>query len=133
MALLICYSVWRHKTSSSTTRDSIGGKRKRASGNNSKYLRPIQRSDQKLWPFSAVIPVWHHKTSSSTIRDYIGSKRKRASGNYCKYLSAIQQSDQKLWPFQLLFRSGATRHPLQLGVIQYLVQGNGPPETTVNI
>jgi len=88
--------VWRDKTSSSTSRDSIGSTRKQASGNYCKYLRSIQRSDQKLWPFSDVIPVSRDKTSSSTSRDSIGTSRKMSSGNYCQTLSASQRSDQKL-------------------------------------
>jgi hypothetical protein len=62
-------------------------------------LSAIQRCDEKLWRFSAIIPVSRDKTSSSTCRDSTGSPRKRASGNYCNYLSAIQRSDQKLWRF----------------------------------
>jgi hypothetical protein len=104
--------VWRHKTSSSTSRDSIGSPKNRASGYYCKYLSAIQRCDQKLWRFSAVILVSRDKTSSSTSRDSRGRPRKRASGNYCKYLSAIQPSHQKLWRFQLLFRYGATKPPL---------------------
>jgi len=63
-----------------------------------KTLSPIQRSDQKLWPFSAVIAVLHDNTSSSTSKDSMGNTRKTAFGNYYKTLSAIQRSDQKLWP-----------------------------------
>jgi hypothetical protein len=66
------------------SRDSIGTTRKMASGNYCKTLRAIQRSDQKLWPFSPVIPVWLHKASSSTSRDSIGTPRKTAYGNYSK-------------------------------------------------
>ena len=105
--------VWRHKTSSSCSRDSTCSTRKRASGNYCKYLSTIQQADQKLWPFSAVILVWRHKTSSSTSRDSIGSPRKRASGNYCKYFNAINGRIKSYGAFQLLLRSGATR-PLQL-------------------
>jgi hypothetical protein len=47
-------------------------------------MSAIHRSDQKLWPFSAVIPVWLHKASSSMSRDSIGTPRKTASGNYSK-------------------------------------------------
>jgi hypothetical protein len=74
----------------------MGTSRKTGSGNYCKTFRAIQRSDQKLWRFSVVIPVWGDKTSSSSSRDSIGRTRKRASGNYCKYLRAIQRSDQKL-------------------------------------
>jgi hypothetical protein len=84
---------------SSTSRDSTGTTRKTASENYCKTLSAIQRSDQNLWPFSAVILIWCDRTSSSTSRDSIGKTRKTAFGNYCETLSAIQRSDQKLWPF----------------------------------
>jgi hypothetical protein len=48
-------------------------------------MSAIQRSDQNLWPFLAVIPVWCDKTSSSTSRDSIVTTRKTASGNYVNY------------------------------------------------
>jgi len=59
----------------------------------------IQWSDQKVLPFSTVIPVWRDKTSYSSSRNSIGNTRKAAFENYCKTLSAIQRSDQKLWPY----------------------------------
>ena len=59
------------KTSSSTSRDSIGTSMKTASGNYCKTLRAIQRSDHKFWPNTAVILVWRDKTSSSPSRDSI--------------------------------------------------------------
>jgi hypothetical protein len=62
-------------------------------------MSTIQRSDQKLWPFWAVIPVWRDNTSSSTSRDSIDTTRKTASRNYYKTLTTIQRSDQNLWPF----------------------------------
>jgi hypothetical protein len=49
--------VWRDKTSSSRSRDSIGTSRKTGYGNYYKTLRAIQLSNQKLRPFSTVIPV----------------------------------------------------------------------------
>jgi hypothetical protein len=92
-----CYK--RNHTSSSMSRDSIVNTRKTASRNYCKTLSAIQRSDQKLWTFSAFITVWRDKTSSSMSRDSTGNTRKTASGNYYKTLSAIKRSDQKLWPF----------------------------------
>jgi hypothetical protein len=89
-------SVWRAKTSSSTSRDSISTTWKTASGNYCKTLSAIQRSDQKLWPSSAVIPVWHDKTSSSTSSDSMGTTMKMAFVIYSKTFSAIQRSDQKV-------------------------------------
>jgi len=47
-------------------------------------MSAIQRSDQKLWPFSPFIPVSRDKTTSSTSRDSIGNTRETVSGNYCK-------------------------------------------------
>jgi len=75
--------VWRDRTSSSTSTDSIGTRRT-ASGNYCKTLSAIQRSNQKLWPFLAVFAVLHDSTSSSTSRDSIGNIRETVSGNYCK-------------------------------------------------
>jgi hypothetical protein len=77
----------------------MGNTRKTASEKYCKTFMAIQRSDQKLWPFSIVIPVWSDKTSYSSSRNSIGNKRKTASGKYCKTFMAIQRSDQKLWPF----------------------------------
>jgi hypothetical protein len=133
MALSAVISVWRDKTSSSTSRDSIGTSRKTGSGNYWKTLRAIQRLDQKLWSFSAVIPVWRDKTSSSTSRDSTGSPRKRASGNYCKYLSAIQRSDKKLWRFSVVISVG--RHKTSSSTSRDSIGSprKRPPETTVNI
>jgi hypothetical protein len=86
-------------TCTSTSSDSIGNTRKTASGNYCKTWSAIQRSNQKLLPFSAFIPVWRDMTSSSTSRDSIGTTRKTASENYCETVSAIQRSDQMLSPF----------------------------------
>jgi hypothetical protein len=105
--------MWRDKTSSSTSRDSIGTKSKTVSGNSYKTLSAMQRCNQKLWAFSAVVPVWRDKTSSSTSRDSRGNTRKTASGNYCKTLSAINGQIKSWGPFQLLFRSSASRPPFQ--------------------
>ena len=84
MALFSCYSGLEQQDLFSAIKDSMGNTRKTASGNYCKTLSAIQRSDQKLWPFSAVIPVWRDKTSSSTSRDSMGSTRKMDSENYCK-------------------------------------------------
>jgi hypothetical protein len=73
--------VSRDKTSSLTSRDSIGASRKTGCRNYCKYLSAIQRSDKTLWSFSAVISVWRDMTSSSPIRDSIDTSRKTGSGN----------------------------------------------------
>jgi hypothetical protein len=78
-----------------------------ATGNSCKNLSVIQQSNQKLWPFSAVIPVWRIKTSLQLERqDLLFKSRvpyilqgKTASRNSCKNLSIIQRWDQKLWLF----------------------------------
>jgi hypothetical protein len=98
MALFRCYSDLARQDSS-TSRDSIGKTRTMASGNYCETLSAIQRSDQKLRPFSTVTLVWRDKTTSSMSRDSIGNRRKTVSGNYYNTLRAIQWSDQKLWPF----------------------------------
>jgi len=59
----------------------MGNTMKTASRNYYKTFMAIQRSDQKLLPFSPVIPVWSDKTSNSSSRDSIGNTRKKASGN----------------------------------------------------
>jgi hypothetical protein len=114
-----------------TTRDFIGGTTTTASGNSCKTLSAIQRSDQKLYPFSAVIPVWRVKTSSSSSRDYIGITRKTAFENYCKSFSAIQRSDQKLWHVSAVIAVCALRRALQRVGIPYVLHGKHPPETRV--
>jgi hypothetical protein len=59
-------------------------------------LSAIQRSDQKLWPFSAFIPVSLDKTTSSTSRDSIGNKRETFSGNYCKKYESDSTVESKV-------------------------------------
>ena len=66
MALFSCYSGLAQKDLLFHQVDYLGTPRKTASGTYCKTLSAIQRSDQKFWPFSAVILVWRHKTSSST-------------------------------------------------------------------
>jgi len=65
MAFSDVIPVWRDKTSSAPSRDSIDSSGKRAFEHYRKYLSAIQRSNQKLRPFSATIPVWRDKTSFS--------------------------------------------------------------------
>jgi len=72
----------------------------RTSGNSSKSLIAIQRSDQKLWPFRTVTQAWRDQTSSSPSIDSSSPPCKSESGNSSKSLIAIQRSDQKLWPFR---------------------------------
>jgi hypothetical protein len=113
MPFLAVISVWRDKTSSSTSKDSIGTTRKTASENYYKTLSVIQRSDQKLWPFSTLILAWREKTSSSTSRDSIGTTRKRPLKTIVKIWARSNDRIKSYGLFQLLFRSSAPRHPLQ--------------------
>ena len=134
MALFTYYFlVWSDKTSYSASRDSMGNTMKTASGNYWKTFMAIQRSDQKLWPFSPVIPVWSDKTSYSSSRDSMGNTMKTASGNYCKTFMAIQRSDQKLWPFSTVIPFGATRPPIHRVGIPQVIQWKRPLETTVKL
>jgi len=93
----------------------------------------IQRSGQKVWPFSTVIPVWSDKTSYSSSRDSIGNTRKTASGNHNQTFIGIQRSDQNYCPFPLLFRSCVTIPSIQRVGIPWVIQGKRPPETTVKL
>jgi len=95
------------QTSSSPSIDSSSTPWKRASGNSSKRLIAIQRSDRKLWPFRTVHPAWLDQTSSSPSIDSLPTPWKRASGNSSKCFIAIQRSDRKLWPLR-------TIHPVSL-------------------
>jgi len=100
MAISNRYSSLGDQTSSSPSIDSSSTPCKRASGNSSKSLTAIQRSDQKLWPFRTVTQAWCDQTSSSSSIHSSSSLWKRASGNSSKTFTAIQRSDQKLWPFR---------------------------------
>jgi len=72
----------------------------KGTGNSSKSLIVIQRSDRKLWPFRTVHQVWLDHTSSSPSIDSSSTPWKRASGNSSKSFIAIQRSDRKLWLFR---------------------------------
>jgi len=112
----------------------MGNTRKTASENYCKTLSAIQRSDQKLWPCSTVIPVWRDNTSYSASRDSMGNTRKTASGNYYKTFSWRSNGRIKSYgPFQLLFWSGATRPPIHRVGIPSVIQGKRHPETTLKL
>jgi len=72
----------------------------KASGNSSKILTAIQRSDQILLIFQTVTQAWRDQTSKSPSIHSSSTLRKSASGNSSNSLTAIQRSDQKLWPFR---------------------------------
>ena len=76
MALFRCYSSLVRQDLLFNEKRFHRYKKENASGNYCKTLSAIQRSDNKLWPFIAVIPLWPDKTSSLTRRDYIGYTRK---------------------------------------------------------
>jgi len=100
MALANRPPAWLDQTSSSSSIDSSSTQWKRASGNSSKSLIAIQRSDRKLWPLRTVHPAWLDQTSSSPSMDSLPTPWKRASGKSSKSLIAIQRSDRKLWPLR---------------------------------
>jgi hypothetical protein len=72
----------------------------KASGNSSKSLIVIQRSDRKLWTFLTDHPAWLDQTSSSLRIDSSSTPWKRASANCSKSWIAIQRSDRNLWLFR---------------------------------
>jgi len=111
----------------------MGNTMKTASGNYCKTLSGIQRSDQKLWPFSAVIPVWSDKTSYSLSRHSIRNTRKRPPETTVKLWARSNGRIKSYGPFQLLFRSRATRPPIHRVGIPWVIQWKRPPETTVKL
>jgi hypothetical protein len=121
------------ETSSSASGDSSSTPRKTASGNSSKILREIQRSDQKLWPLRTGTMVSSDETSSSPSSDSTSTPRKTASGNFCKSLREIQRRIKSYGPFERLQWSRATRPPPHRVAIQHLLQGKQRPETTVKV
>jgi len=96
MAFGPVHEAWLDQTSSSPSNDPSCTPWKRASGNSSKTLIAIQRSDRKLWPFQTVPQAWIDQTSSSPSIDPSSTTWNRASGNSSKSLIAIQRSDRKL-------------------------------------
>ena len=80
MAISNRYSSLGDQTSSSPSIDSSSTPCQRTSGNSSKSLTAVQRSDQKLWLFRTVIQAWRDQTSSSPSIDSSSTKWKRASG-----------------------------------------------------
>jgi len=72
-------------------------------------MTAIQRSDQKLWPFTTVIPVSRDKTSSSKCRDSICTTRKTASGNYCKNFERHQKVGSKVMALYSCYSSLVTQ------------------------
>jgi hypothetical protein len=95
LCLQTVIQAWRNQTSSSPSIDSSSTPCKRASGNSSKSLTGIQRSNQKLWPFRTVSQAWRDQTSSSPSIDSSSTACKSASGNSSKSSTAIQRSHQK--------------------------------------
>jgi hypothetical protein len=98
-----------------------------------KTLSMIQRSDQKLEPFSAIPQVWRDQTFTSQSRDSIVTTRKMASRNTCKHSGVIQRSDQKLKRLRavtLIWHDETSSSPSSDSM---LPQGKQPPETTVNL
>jgi hypothetical protein len=109
MALSYQYSSPARQPFASPSSECTSTARKTPSGNSCKNLAsvnscktpwPIQRWDQKLWPFQNGTQVWRDEPSASAISDSTSTSRKTASRNFCKNLMSIQRSDQKFWPFR---------------------------------
>jgi len=132
MALSNGYSGLGRRFLHSSSSDSTSTPRKTASGNSCKFLRAIQRSDQKLWPFRTGTLFSRDDTSASPSSDSTSTPRKTASGNSCKILREIQRSDPKLWPFRtgtLVSGDDSSTHRV---AIPHLLLGKRRPETPVN-
>jgi hypothetical protein len=104
---------------------------KRASGNSSKILVTIQRSDQKFWHVRTVTLTWRDLTSSSPSIDSRSTIWKRASGSSCKILISIQRSDQKLWPLRTVTLACRDQTSSSTSIDSASTYGKGPPETLV--
>jgi len=133
MAFGPVYEAWQDQTSSSRSNDPSSTPWKRASGNSSKSLIAIQRSDRKLWPFRTVAQARRDQTSSSPRIDALSAPWKRASGNSSKSMIAIQRSDRKLWPLNPSIKPGSTRPYLHRVTIPHAPHGRGHPETLVKV
>jgi len=105
----------------------------RASGNSSKSLIAIQRSDRKLCPFRTVAQARRDQTSSSPSIDPLSAPWKRASGNSSKSMIAIQRSDRKLWPLDPSMKPVSTRPHHHRVSIPHPLHGKGHPETPVKV
>jgi len=105
----------------------------KGSGNSSKSLIPIQRSDRKLLPFRTVTQPRRDQTSSSPSIDSSSTPWKKASGNSSKSLIAIQRSDRKLWLFRTVHPAGSTRHHHHRVSIPYPLHGKGHLDIRVKV
>jgi len=133
MAFEPVHQAWLDQTLSSPSNDPSCTTWKRASGNPSKSLIAIQRSDRKLWHLRTVHQAWLDHTSSSPSIDPSSTPWKRASGNSSKSLIAIQRSDRKLWPFEPSIKPGWTRpHHHRVSIIHPL-HGKEYSETPVKV
>jgi hypothetical protein len=92
----------------------------------------IQRSDQKLLPFSSVIPFGATRPPIHRVGIPSVIQGKRPPETSVK-LSRRSNSRIKYDPFQLLLRSGATRPPIHRVGIPCVIQGKRAPETSVKI
>ena len=117
--------------SSSPSGDSTSTPRKTASGNSSKILSVIQRSDQKLWRFRTGTLVSSDETSPSPSGDSTSTPRKTASGNSCKKLRTSNGRIKSYGPFEPALWSRATTRPPHRVAIPHLLQGNQRPETPI--
>jgi len=125
--------VWRDKTSTSPSRESIGTSRKTGSGNYCKTLSSFQLSDQRLRPFQLLF--WSGATRPPLQRVGIPYvlQGKRAPETTAKLWERSNGRIKSYGPFQLLFRSSATTPHLQRVHIPEVLQVKRPPETTVKL
>jgi len=120
-------------TSSSSSIESSSTLWKRASGNSSKSLIAIQRSDRKLWLFRTVTQDRRNQTSSSASINSSSTPCKRASVNSSKSFIAIPLSERKLRPFRTAIKPVTTRPHHYRVSITHLLDGKGHPETPVKV
>ena len=104
---------------------------KRTSGNSSKILIPMQRSDQQLWRVRTVTLAWRDQTSSSPSIDSTTTIWKGASGNSSKFGSRSNDRIKSYGPFEPLLLPGATRPPAHRVSIPHPLHGKRPPKTKV--
>jgi len=126
-------SILLDQTSSSPSIDSSSTPWKRSSGNTSKRLIAIQRSDRMLLPFRSLTQATRDQTSTSPSIDSLPTPWKRPSGNSSKSLIAIQRSDRKLWPFRTVHVAWLDQTSSSPSMDSYPLHGKGHPETLVKV
>jgi hypothetical protein len=121
--------LWSGPDLISPSSDSTTTPRKMTYDNSYKNLSAVQRSDQKLWPFLAVIIVWRVLTSSSWSSGSMPTKWKRSFENSWKIGAWSNDQIKSFGPFEPLFWSSASRPPLHRVVVPSLLNGKRPSIT----